>query len=170
MKPTELVFYASRFKATSLLLGSVAFVALGWWMKEQHPLIGWLCVAFFSLGVPSALIMFLPGAMWLRLDPDGFERKSMGRRNKIRWKDVQSFKIGSIRGAKMIVINYRPQYENQQFARAAAKALTGMEGAIPNSYNVSLAKLEGVLNEWRNRFGQEEAPKPFFKRTPDSAA
>lgn len=154
MKNQELVFYASRTKAVLLLLGSIAFVAIGWWMKEQKPLIGWLCVLFFSLGVPAALVMFLPGVMYLRLDHDGFEMSSIGRKNKIRWQDVESFKIASIRGAKMIAINYRPSFTDQKMARAVAGALAGMEGAIPNSYNVSLGELERVLNQWLERFGR----------------
>jgi len=157
MKTDELIFHASRAKAVLLLLGSVAFVAMGWWMKEQKPLIGWLCVVFFSLGIPAALIMFLPGAMYLRLDRQGLEMKSMGRKNRTLWKDVQSFKIGSIRGAKMIAINYRPHYADQKLARVVVSAVSGMEGAIPNSYNVSLVNLERVLNQWLERYGREVA-------------
>ena len=155
MKTSELVFHASRAKAVLLLLGSVAFVAIGWWMKEQKPLIGWLCVVFFSLGLPVALVMFLPGVMYLRLDQDGFEIKSMSRKDRTLWKDVQSFKIGSIRGAKMIAINYRPQYADKKLARVVVNAVAGMESALPNSYNVSLVNLERVLNEWLERFGRE---------------
>ncbi len=155
MKTDELTFHASRVKAALLLLGSVAFVAMGWWMKEQKPLIGWLCVVFFSVGIPAALFMFLPGAMYLRLDREGLEMKSMGRKNRILWKDVQSFKIGSIRGAKMIAINFRPQYADQKLARVVVNAVSGMEGAIANSYNVSLMDLERALNKWLERFGGE---------------
>ena len=154
MKNDELIFYASRGKGLLLLLGSVAFVAMGWWMKEQQPLIGWLCVAFFGFGIPASMIMFIPGVMYLRLDHTGFEMSSIGRKNKIQWRDVQSFKIGSIRGAKMIVINYSPSFAEHKAARAVAGALTGMEGAIPNSYNVSLVELERVLKQWLARFGR----------------
>jgi hypothetical protein len=167
MKNQELVFYASRLKAVLLLLGSAAFVALGWWMTKHKPLIGWLCVAFFSLGVPAALLMFVPGVVHLRLDRDGFELKSLGRRQTTKWRDVQSFSVASIRGAKMIAIKYRPQYSEQRAARAVATALSGMEGAIPNSYNISLPKLERVLNAWLLRFGQE-SPNPSGERTASS--
>ena len=34
MKTDEITFHPSRVKAVLLLLGSVAFVAMGWWMKE----------------------------------------------------------------------------------------------------------------------------------------
>ncbi len=155
MKSDELIFHASRVKAVLLLLGSVAFVAMGWWMKEQKPLIGWLCVVFFGLGIPAAFIMFLPGAMYLRLDREGLEMKSIGRKSRTLWKDVHSFNIGSIRGAKMIAINYQPQYADQKLARVVVNAVSGMEGAIPNSYNVSLVNLERVLNEWLERFGSK---------------
>jgi hypothetical protein len=157
MKNQELIYYASRTKALLLLIGSIAFVAIGWWMKEEEPLIGWLCVVFFGLGIPATLIMLLPGVMYLRLDPDGIEICTIGGKNKIRWQDVESFKIVSIRGAKMIAINYRASFTEQKVARAVAGALFGMEGAIPNIYNVSLAELERVLNQWLERFRQVEA-------------
>lgn len=83
--------------------------------------------------------------------------KSMGRKNRTLWKDVQSFKIGSIRGAKMIAINYRLHYADQKLARVVVSAVSGMEGAIPNSYNVSLVNLERVLNQWLERYGREVA-------------
>ncbi len=156
MKNDELIFYASRSKAVLLLLGSIAFVAMGWWMKEQKPIIGWLCVAFFGLGIPASIIMFMPGVMYLRLDKSGFEMSSIGRKNKIKWRDVQSFRIDSVRGTKMIAINYSPRFAEQRASRAVAVALSGMEGAIPNSYNVPLVELERTLNHWLERFGRAD--------------
>jgi hypothetical protein len=158
MKNQELIYYASRTKALLLLIGSIALVAMGWWMKEEKPLTGWLWVVFFGLcSIPVTLIMLLPGVMYLRLDPDGIEICSIGRKHKIRWQDVESFKIVSIRGAKMIAINFRASFTELKVARAVVGALSGMEGAIPNIYNVSLEELERVLNQWLERFGQVEA-------------
>jgi hypothetical protein len=154
MKNNELIFYTSRGKAILLLLGAVALVASGWWIKEQKPLIGWLCMVFFALGIPAALVMLLPGVMYLRLDHEGFEMSSIGQKKKYLWRDIQSFKILSMRGAKMIGINFRQSFTEQKMARAVAGALSGMKGAIPNSYNVSLAELERVLNQWLERFGR----------------
>jgi hypothetical protein len=165
MKNQELIYYASRTKALLLLIGSIAIVAIGWWVKEEKPLIGWLCVVLCGLYyIPATLItMLLPRMMYLRLDPDGIEMCSIGYKNKIRWQDVESFKIASfrgivsIRGAKMIAINYRASFTERKVARAVDRALSGMEGAIPNIYNVSLEELERVLNQWLERFGQVEA-------------
>jgi hypothetical protein len=156
MKNQELIYYPSRTKALLLLIVSIAFVAIGWCVKE------WLGVVLFGLGIPVALIMLLlPGMMYLRLDPDGIEICSIGRKNKIRWQDVESFKIVYIRYAKMIAINYRASFK-QKVALAVVGALFGelLWGAIPvipNIYNVSLEELERVLNQWLERFGQVEA-------------
>jgi hypothetical protein len=163
MKNQELIYYPSRTKALLILIGSIAFVAMGWWVKEEEPLIGWLGVVLFGLGIPAALIMLLPGVMYLRLDPDGIEMCSIGRKNKIRWQDVESFKIVYVRWARaeMIAINYRASFK-QKVALAVVGALFGQLwwGAIPvipNIYNVSLEELERVLNQWLERFGQVEA-------------
>lgn len=157
MKNQELIYYASRTKALLLLIGSIAFVAMSWWVKEEEPLIGWLGVVLFGLGIPAALIMLLPGVVYLRLDPDGIEICTIGGKHKIRWQDVESFEIVYTRYTKMIAINYRASFTELKVARAVARALSGMEGAIPNIYNVSLAELERVLNQWLERFGQVEA-------------
>lgn len=154
MQNNELIFHASRTKAVLLLLGSVAFVAIGWWLKEQQPVLGWACVIFFVLGIPVALSMLLPGVIYLRLDQDGFEMRSMGRKNRGRWQNVQSFRIQLIRSAKMIAIHYHPNFKDRKMVRAVAGALSGVEGAIPKSYNVPLTELEHVLNQWRERFGR----------------
>jgi hypothetical protein len=124
-------------------------------MKAEEPVMGWVCVVFFGMGVPIALLMFLPGLMSLRLNSEGVEMKSLRPKHMVLWKDVESFEIGSIGGAKMIIIRYRPHYQKQPFARAAARAVSGVESAIPNSYNISLINLEKILNDWLVRFGQQ---------------
>jgi len=149
-------FKASRKKALLLFLGSVCFVALGVWMSSQKPLLGWICVAFFGLGVPVSLLMLLTNAMYLRLDEAGFELGSFFRKHKTRWADVARFDIGSIRGAKMITIAYARDYKRQQLGRAIASSLAGMEGAIPNSYDAPLADILAALNSWKSHFGRAE--------------
>lgn len=99
--------------------------------------------------------MMLPNAMYLRLDEEGFEMGSLRRTHKIKWADVEGFQIGSISGAKMIAIIYSREYESQKFGRAVAASLSGMEGAIPNSYNATLEDVLNSLNSWRVRFGRK---------------
>ena len=150
----ELTFTASRSKAAFVLLGSIAFVAIGYFMRLEKPFIGWACMIFFGLGILVGLIMvFSPNSMYLRLDTEGFEMGSFAKKTRIKWTDVAGFELASIRGAKMIAIIYAPHYAGQKAGRAIAENLSGMEGAIGNSYNAPLAEVLKTLNEWRTRYG-----------------
>ena len=150
----SLTYHASRWKAVWLLLGSAAFVAIGYFLRAEQPFIAWACMIFFGLGIPISLIMmFSPNSMYLRLDEEGFEMGSFVKKTRIKWTDVAGFELGSIRGAKMIAIIYAPHYEGQQIGRAVASGLSGMEGAISNSYNAPLNEVLETLNNWRMRYG-----------------
>ena len=137
----ELTFHASRGKAALILLGAIAFVVIGYFMRLEKPLIGWACMIFFGLGIPVGLI-----------NQEGFEMGSFVKKTRTRWTDVAGFELASIRGAKMIAIIYAPHYEGQKIGRAVAENLSGMEGAIGNSYNAPLAEVLKSLNEWRARY------------------
>ncbi len=153
--PESLTYRASRWKAVWLLLGSAAFVAIGYFLRAERPFIAWACMIFFGLGIPISLIMmFSPSSMYLRLDEEGFEMGSFVKKTRIKWTDVAGFELGSIRGAKMIAIVYAPHYEGQQIGRAVASDLSGIEGAISNSYNAPLNEVLETLNAWRARYSR----------------
>jgi hypothetical protein len=151
----SLTYRASRWKAVLLLLGSAAFVAMGYFLRAEGPFIAWACMIFFGLGIPVSLIMmFSPNSMYLRLDEEGFEMGSFVKKTRIKWTDVAGFELASMRGARMIAIIYAPHYEGQQIGRAVASGLSGMEGAISNSYNAPLTEVLQTLNEWQARYGR----------------
>jgi hypothetical protein len=151
----EVVFRASKGKAVLILVISSIFVAGGYWMTAEEPLMGWLCVGFFALGIPASIMMMTSKSMYLRLDREGFDMVSPLKRVRVKWTDVDGFAMGDIEGAKMIQIVYAPHYSQQKLGRMVAAGLSGMEGAIPNSYNASLAEILKTLNEWRARFGRQ---------------
>lgn len=91
------------------------------------PFLGWSCIAFFGLGIPASLL--------------------------VKWSDIDAFRMASIRGAKMIAIDYSAEYTKQKAARAAASALAGMEGAIADHYSAPLEKVLQTLHEWKARHG-----------------
>lgn len=151
-----LKFVASPWKALLIMIYSVGLVSLGVWLKESRwTFLGWLTIAFFGLGVPLSLLMLLPNATYLLLDEEGFEMRSVFRKNKYRWTDVAGFYIGSISGAKMIAILFHPEFKPQRLARSLAATLAGMEGAIPNHYNATLEEILEALNTWRQRYGRK---------------
>ena len=148
-------FRASKKKAFLLLLGSLVFVAAGIWMSAEKPFLGWVCAGFFGLGIPASLFMMLPNAMFLRLDHEGFEMGSVFGGQKIRWSEVDGFHISSIRGTQMIEINFNENYTRQKIGRAVASTVSGMEGAIANSYDAPLGEVLAALNSWKERFGEQ---------------
>jgi hypothetical protein len=148
------VFRSSRVKASLLLAGSIAFVVLGAWIaRKGHPF-GWVCVAFFGLGIPIALLLLTrPDLNFLRLDPDGFEIRTPFKSYRVSWKDVAGFEIGSGHGTKLIEIRYGPSYQEQRVLRGIASAVSGMEAAIPNQYDSPQATILATLREFHARYG-----------------
>ena len=151
----SVTFRASKLKAFLLFVGSILFVAAGVWMADEKPLIGWLCAGFFGLGIPASILMLLPNALFLRLDESGFEMGSLFGSKKLLWEEIDGFRIASIRGAKMIEILFSDTYTQQKLGRAIASSVSGMEGAIANSYDAPLDEVLAALNSWKSRYGKQ---------------
>lgn len=146
-------FNASRSRAVLLLAGCAIFVAIGIAMIGDQPLLGWLSVGFFGLGIPVAFMMLVPNAMYLMLDAEGFETCAFFRRHKTRWTDVARFDLDAINGSKVIAITFSAHYRKQAAARAVASRMAGMEGALQNNYNAPLPQVLAALQAWHQRFG-----------------
>jgi hypothetical protein len=151
---SQVVFRGSLKKALMVLLISVGFVVLGAWATTEKPVIGWLCIAFFGLGIPASLLMMRPNSTYLKLDADGIDIVSMSRHLKLKWSEVDAFRMASVRGAKMIAIDYSAEYTKQKAGRAVASALSGMEGAIADHYTVALEQVLQALNDWKTHHGR----------------
>ena len=151
-----IVLAASKRKAVLLLIVCGVFVAIGVFLIARGERLAWFGVAFFGLGVIVSVVLLLPGSTSLTIDRSGIRMTHMFRTTVIRWSDVDSFYVGFIRTGlattKMIGINYAASYEGQQTGRKAALALTGMEGAIPNQYQVSPEELCELLNAAKRRW------------------
>lgn len=150
----EKIIKGSRKKALVLLLLSIAFLAAGIWMIGVNPLLGWVSTLFFGLGIPASLVMMRPGTTYLRLDPTGFEMVAMSRRHKLEWTDVSGFELVRLHGNKMIAIEFSPDYSRQIAGRAVAAALSGIEAAIPDHYEVPIEEVLHMLLDWRRKYGQ----------------
>jgi hypothetical protein len=119
------------------------------------PVLGWVTVGFFSLGVPASLMMMLPNATYLRLDEEGFEMGSFVKKQRYKWTDVADFRLGSVSGTRMIAIVFEPEYEPLRLVRRVVGSLAGAEAAIPNHYNAPLEQVLEALRAWKDRFGRE---------------
>jgi hypothetical protein len=140
------IYKASPRNSFLNLRGSLVFVAFGLWMACEKPVFGWILTGLFSLVIPAANVMLLPGVVQLRLDEAGFEVLSLMRRETTRWKDVKSFKLDRGNSGKVIAIEYQPSYANKHSERDTAHALVGIEGGIPNNDNIALKELKKERN------------------------
>src|SRR6186713_2208657 len=91
------VVAASKRKAMLLFLGSGAFVAIGVFLILKGESTAWFAVAFFGLCLAVSVVLLLPGSTKLTIDREGIHITNMFRLTHIRWRDVDSFYVGSIR-------------------------------------------------------------------------
>jgi hypothetical protein len=135
-----LIYRVSPWKAVMVVLGSLAFVLAGWWMRHEHPWVGWASILFFGFcGLAGLWMLLAPRSVYLQLDARGLLIASPFRRQHIPWAEIADFEIVSIKGSRMIAIHY---LSAPTAGRQFSAAVSGIEGAIPNSY---AARLEDIL-------------------------
>ena len=148
---TPITLYPSKMKTGIYLLLSLGFVAAGIWMVLNHEPLGWLAVGFFGICALAFIITLIPGSSYLKLDEAGFEIRTLFRKESYRWEDIERFGWGKIGRNKMVVLNFKPGYQGQALGRKVGRAVTGVEGALPDTYGKSPEELAEMMNAWKDR-------------------
>lgn len=146
-----------RTKHLMMLLLCSAFVALGYFLLRQGEFFGWVCIAFFGLGIVVFPLAMLPGN-GLTLLEDRMVVRSLFRTRAVYWKDVDTFFAHSVRGHNMVGWTYKPSYVAQSQGRAVAAMISGMEAALPETYGYSAAELAALLNRWLEAHASRPRP------------
>ena len=120
-------------------------------VSEGETIQGWFVTAFFGLCLAVALVMMLPGAGYLRLQPEGFEICSLFRRTHVRWLDVQSFKVARVGPNRMVVFNFAQDHSPGRTGRRIARGLSGWEGGVPHTFGMAPEALADLMNDYRKR-------------------
>ena len=149
--PGPVVLAPSRRKWLFVLGVSVAFVAIGFWMRHDEPLGGWLVVGFFGLGTLVAPLMLLPGAGGLRLDSDGFEMMTLFRRHHSRWAEVSEFEVVCVPPTLQTMVAFDHARAEDSALAKANRILVGRTSGLPDNYSLSYEDLAAIMNEWRAR-------------------
>jgi hypothetical protein len=144
-----LVLRPRRLTWVFVLLLSAAFTAGGALMVKSGDPRGWWPFVFFALCAIISSVNLLPGASRLTLTRDGFATTSLYRTSFIPWSHVQVFVAGKVGPNRGVVFDFSPEYSAAARARSFSKALTGAEGALPDTYGLSAERLAAVLNDWR---------------------
>ena len=151
-----LTYRASKKKAYILFLVSLVFVIASVLATPDHLLLGLICAAFFSLGIFASLFMMFTDIVFLRLTQEGFDIRYLFGCQQISWNEVDGFRISSFYGTKMIEILFNKNYAHEKVGRRISSAISGMEGAIADSYVASLDEIHASLNEWRSRYATKK--------------
>ncbi len=148
-RPASLRLRSSPWKHLKLMVVSAGFVTMGGFLVARGQAFGWLCIAFFGLGVVVAIVTMLPGASYLELRRDGFEFSSLYRKWFQRWSDVEEFFPQRIATNVMVCWNFAPGYVGQLRGRRVSAGLAGVEAALPDTYGMPAAELAALMNRWR---------------------
>jgi len=139
----------SRRKWALVLLVCIGFTAIGAAMIRAGDIRGWL-VGFFTLGIPIATIMLLPGAGGLVLDVEGFDVISMYRTRRWRWTDAGGFMVATLpRRQKMVV--YDSRTPRSGVLAKFNTGITGRNAGLPETYGLKPETLAELMTHWRER-------------------
>ena len=142
----------SPWKHIFLLALSSAFFALGIHLVRENPIIGWLTIVFFGLGVVVFAISVVPGSSFLQLRDEGLTLRSLYRTWHVSWLDTSEFFVARVGGRQMVCWNYSPSFVGQRLGRAMSRGIAGVEAGLPDTYGRSATELAQLLNEWHMRY------------------
>jgi hypothetical protein len=140
------VIVASPWKTAVMCLGSIAFVALGGWLVEEHPsekavIAGWATLVFFALtGVMWTIQLVWPSR--LVLDRNGLAYHYLFATFRRRWVDVDRIDVEQVRSTRIVKLTAKPGGRD-----------LALGGAWPMSADDLVLLIEGYLA----RFGQTNA-------------
>ena len=149
--PTEIV--SSRLKTALMLLGSLGFVAIAFFLPgpPDHTLF-WSGVFFSVCSVVFLTLLFRPQRLVLDHEGVTVSGELLRAPTKIAWRDIDKFFLVTIRpGVSMIGFNYNPDTLNKSTGAAFSRRIAGADGGIEGVWPGSKNALVDLLNAHRER-------------------
>jgi hypothetical protein len=168
------IYRPSRKKWFTVLLSSMAFLAIGIWLFTASSdftgrFLGFLSIFFFGgSSLLSMAVLRIPDSSFLKVTPDGITIRTLWFTKFYRWKEIESFGVDNIsvqhRGfrvsQKFVGFNYSPHYAereetiisriNERLNRTGSSKK--FDETLPDSYGEDPAKLAKRMKEWREQF------------------
>jgi hypothetical protein len=164
--------YTSKKKSVLLLLGSIAFVALGIWLLiEADNLTGWRArnpiftrvigiasILFFGLGIFVSIKRLIKSEIALIIDPIGLNVNPKKSASEfIKWKEILGFEEVKMQSTRILIIGVKnPEYWLEKESSAIRKKM--MQFNINNydsPFNIAASGLDissTDLNETLNKY------------------
>jgi hypothetical protein len=140
-----IVLRPSRRKMALLLAGCIAFVVIGLAMVGTGAAMGWLVLIFFGFGAIATVVVSLPGAAYLRLEPNGFTQCTLFRPAFVPWTSVRGFGVTSIFNNKMVGVKFEANAESRLMR--VTSGLVGWDGSLPDTYGMTAEALAELMNQ-----------------------
>ena len=140
-----LTFEVDKSKYASMLLGSVAFVAIGIWLAmSEGEWFGWVCAAFFGACAAVFVWQMMQSGPRLTISDDGIHDRSLGV-GTIAWGDVLDARPTSSGGQPFVSLDLRNPEAYLQRLGASKRKLAGASKAFGFSdLSLNLGGLRGA--------------------------
>jgi|TARA_E500000178_G_scaffold205653_1_gene203195 hypothetical protein len=157
---SELTLHTSKAKSLLLLLASLLFTVAGVFMAQDGELMIHVSYLFFGLCSVVFVVQLITGGGYLKLRDDEFEFGfGFGRKQRIKWDDVDSFGIAVVRNlsgryvppTRLVGWNYKQGVDVSKFGRVMSKTLSGREACLPYTYGIKMEELLSLLSEHLER-------------------
>lgn len=144
-----MVLRPKKSKILLLLLASLAFTVIGFFMIRGGNTMGWFVALFFGLCLLVFIIQLFPGASQLKLTEEGFIMTSLFKSHFTKWSDVKAFEADYLGPNKTVVFDFIDSHTGQTAGKDLAKSLSGSHGALPSAYGLKAVELAKIMKEWK---------------------
>ena len=140
----EYKIYKSPWKAIKLLAGCSLFVAAGFFILtagKANPVMAWLTIGFFGLGIPIGLFQLLDRRPQIIVNEIGiFDRTA--HKDFINWEIIQDAYIAKIQQETFICLVVPEEFEPSSHKSRFKKRMAGLSKAIGfQELNISLGNV-----------------------------
>ena len=115
-------------------------------MVSDGETVGWFIATLFGIGALAGAINLLPGSSFLVLDGEGFTVRSLFRQHSYKWTEVETFSVRWVGAIRMVAFDFSSEYARQVRMRKIVSSIIGTEGALPDTYGLSLQNLADKMN------------------------
>jgi membrane associated rhomboid family serine protease len=153
-----------RWALLLVILGAFTWGCAAWFSAAPGilPAAG---VLLFGAGAVLSITQFFPRWAYLRIGPDGLVLRHALRTTRWSWNDIDDFVAYEIQhqynSTKHVGFNRRDLTpDRQSFWQTITRGLSGVDGALPDTYGMRHDELAALLNEARDRYATVHGPSP----------
>jgi hypothetical protein len=151
--PLRLV--ASKTQQGLLMALAIAFTALGVWVAQEHPVIGYLGVAFFASCAVTAALELLLDRNYLEMTEQGFTVVRLLRSYRLSWGDVSHFSVVTFIATSSVAWDYSAKVPHRPALAWVNRMIVGADGTLRNyalDYGFNPIGFALLLNRVRDRY------------------